>query len=278
MSLFNFGNRVTTKLFISQLPTPKKSDSSREEVVPKGVISAMVATKLIEVAPELVEEGFKVLSSSIANFTQDYESKTVVRKNINGDKHDKIFLPPSIRIVRANFPKDINDKKNSCFDGYGEHPNSCKELSDRKLQIELDIIKSSDGNSFYFQPSNYFYCGKDSKKREIDELTLSFAFVMADENLSDLDAIEFREIINFGDLDSEHDYNFKIDEKRYDTSYQSPWISSELSKKGVYTMLFQIKEKKNSNSFNKFLNKIYKNHEDELKKKINKEIKAQLKR
>jgi len=277
MSIFGFGNKRATKMFISELPIFKEV-SMQNQVVSKGIISTVVAQKIIEIAPELVQEGFKLFSSTIASFTQEYISETIVHKNIDGDSKRGIFLPSSITIVRANFPKDINSKKNNCFDGYGNTPNSCKELSDRKLHIELDIIKSLDEDSFYFQPSSYFYCGKDNSRKRIDELNLYFAFVTADENISDWNSIKFQKIISFKELEDEYDYNFKIDKDRYDTSYQSPWIGSELSKKGAYTMIFKIEEKRYSKPFAKTLNKIYKNHEDELQKRINQEIREQLKK
>ena len=279
MSIFNFGNKTPTKMFVSELSAPKtKSVIQKGGIVSKGGISAMVVKKITEIAPELVEEGLKVLSSTIAGLTEDYKSETIVRKNINGESHETIFLPPRISIIRANFPKDINDDENSCFDGYGNDENRCKNLSDIRLQIELDIIMSGDGKAFYFQPSSYFYCGKDNSRKKIDELNLSFAFVTAHENISDYNSIEFREIISFKDLEDEYEYNFKIDKNRYDTSYQSPWIGSELSKKGAYTIVFKIEERRYSKPFAQTINRIYKKHEDELKSKINKEIKHQLSR
>jgi len=278
MSIFNFSNKIATKMFVSELSEPKKNAVVEKGVISKGGIgvSAMVAEKIIEIAPELVEEGFKALSSTIAGFTEDYTTETIIYKNINGDNHNHIFLPPHITIIRANFPKDIKDKENRCLDGYGDRVDMCKDISDKKLHIELEIIKSKDNSSFYFQPSSYYYCGKDNMRKKIDELNLSFAFVLANENISDFKSIEFREIISFKDLDDEYDYNFKIDDNRYDTSYQSPWIGSELSKKGAYTIVFKIEERVYRKSFAKTLNKIYKKHEDELKNKINREIKKQL--
>jgi hypothetical protein len=272
MSIFNFGNKVATRMFVSELSPPPRVMG--KGVTSKGVISAIVAEKIIEIAPELIEEGIKLLSSTIANFTEDYMSQTVVYKNLNGDKSETIFLPSHITIVRANFPKDIRD--GGCFDDYGDEDNGCRELPDRKLQIDLNIIRSNDGDSFYFQPVSYYYCGRDSGGKKIDELTLSFAFIVANENISNLNDIEFREIINFGDLDSKYEYIFKTDDDRYDTSYQSPWISSKLSKKGAYTIIFKIEERRHSMRFLKIINKIYKKHEDELKRKINREIKEQL--
>lgn len=277
MSIFNFSNKTQTKIFVSELSAPKEASViEKGGVVSKGAISAMVAKQITEIAPELVEEGFKILSSTIAGFTEDYTSQTVVHKNINGESHKGIFLPSHISIVRASFPKDITDDRDNCFDGFGDETNRCQKLHDKKLQIELDIIKSEDGRFFYFQPSSYYYCGKDNKRKEIDELNLSFAFVTAEENISDLNSVEFREIISFKDLEDGHNYSFKKDKNIYDTSYQSPWIGSELSKKGAYTIFFKIEERRYSRPFAQTLNKIYKKHEDELKKKINQEIKNQL--
>lgn len=273
MSIFNFSKKTPTKMFVSKLSAPKKNSViAKSGVVSKGIVSTIVT----EIAPELIEEGFKVLSSTIAGFTEDYTNQTIVRKNINGDNQNKIFLPERISIVRASFPKDSKDSP--CFDGYGEEDDNCKKLDNRKLQIELDIIKSKDGDAFYFQPRSYYYCGKDNKRKKIDEVNLYFAFVTTSENISDYNSVDFQEIIKFKDLEDDYDYSFKIDERSYDTTYQSPWIGSELSKRGAYTILFKIEERRYRQAFAKTINRVYKKHEDELKSKINREIKQQLSR
>ncbi|HHB94197.1 MAG TPA: hypothetical protein ENK88_03540 [Campylobacterales bacterium] len=151
-------------------------------------------------------------------------------------------------------------------------------MDDRKLHIELDIVQSHDLQNFYFQPTYYYYIGMDNKRKKIDELNISFAFIEASENISDYSALKFKQIISFRDLDNSYEYHFKDGNCNYDTTFQSPWINSELSKKGAYTIVIEIEEKRYSKPFATKLNRVYKKHEDELKNRINQEIKEQLSR
>ena len=276
MNFFNFNQtKAQTKLFVSELEAPISKGFQKGSHAPlsKG-LAQNTLNAMVEIAPDLIEEGLKVISSTIAGLSQDYTSETIVRKNIDGDEDEEIFIPRHLTIVRANFKSDINKEKR-CKDNFGGG-SACQGLEDEKLLIELDIISSDDKQAFYFQPKSYYYEGKDTKGKSIHEISLYFAFVEASKNITDYDALEYQKIIIFKDLDHNHRYLFKQEDRSYDTTYQSAWISSEAEKKGAYTIVLKIEEKRYSSKLATTINKIYKKHEDTLKKKINKEIKEQL--
>lgn len=256
-------------MFVSELSAPlmKSGISHQKADTSERNVGSVAKDVLIELAPDLINEGLKLLSSSLAAFTQDYTSETIVHKNFNGDPSAAIFIPRHISIIRASFPFDM--KESLCGDNFGSS-NDITGLENRVLQIELDVIKSKE--AFYFQAKSFYYEGKDTKNKLIDEINLSFAFVTAEKNLSDPESLKFHHLMSFKNMESGHDYNFKIESKRYDTTYQSPWISSEFSKKGPYTMLFKIEEKRYSKPWASSINRIYKKHEITLEKKINQEI------
>jgi len=270
MGLFN-KSKATTKMFVSHTSAPKHKGGMYQK---KGInipsLTNVVTEKITKIAPELIEEGFKLLSSTIAGFTEDYKSETILYKNIDGDDSMPIFVPKHITLIRANFGE------NSCSDGYGDKESGCLELQNRKLHIELDLVQSHDGQNFYFQPTHYFYIGKDNKNKSIDEVNIYYAFVEASENLEDFSDIEFRQVISFKDINNNQEYDFRLENNQYDTTFQSPWIHSESAKHGAYTIAIKIEEIRYSKPIAKTLNKIYKKHEDDLKKKINKEIKKEL--
>ena len=270
MALFS-KPKTPTKMFVSHLSAPKtKGNIFQKKGLDITHIRNEVTGKITQIAPELIEEGFKLLSSTIAGFTEDYSNKTVLYKNIDGDIDEPIFVPKHITLIRADF------NNSSCSDGYGDKETSCHKLDDRKLHIELDIVQSHDAQNFYFQPTYYYYIGMDNKRKKIDEINISFAFIEASENISDYSTLKFKQIVSFRDLDNSHEYSFKQENGNYDTTFQSPWINSELSKRGAYTIVIEIEEKRYSKPFATKLNKVYKKHEDELKNRINQEIKAEL--
>jgi hypothetical protein len=278
MNFFNFNRtKSQTKMFVSALGYPKtKSIGQHKHSSPlsKGAYSIPKNTldALVQIAPDLIEEGLKLVSSAIAGFTKDYISTTYLHKNIDGHNSKEIFIPEHITIIRANFEAHVNDEKNNYGDNFGNKTLLYKEIEERKLQIELDIINSDDQKSFYFQPSSYYYIGRDLKGKNIDEINLYFAFVTASENISNYETLEFKKIISFSDLSKKNDYTFKRKDGSYDSTYQSAWISSEEEKNGAYTIVFKIEEKRHSKAFAKTINGIYKKHEEDLEKKINKEI------
>jgi hypothetical protein len=277
MNFFSFNQtKAQTKLFVSELERPISKGfqkGSHQAPLAKG-LAQNTLNAMVEIAPDLIEEGLKVISSTIAGLSQDYTSETILRKNIDGDEEEEIFIPKHLTIVRTNFKSDVNEEKR-CRDNFGGG-SACQDLEDEKLLIELDIISSDDNKAFYFQPKSYFYNGKDSKGKPIHEITLYFAFVEATKNITDYDTLTYQKIITFKDLTNNHRYLFKQKDRSYDTTYQSAWISSEAEKKGAYTIVLKVEEKRYSSKLATTINKIYKKHENTLKAKINKEIKEQL--
>jgi hypothetical protein len=256
-------------MFVSELSAPlvKSKDMHQKSDSRGRDMGSVTKDVLIELAPDLINEGIKLLSSSLAGFTQDYTNETIVHKNFKGELEKAIFIPRHISIIRASFPLDM--RKSKCGDNFGS-ANDIEGLENRVLQIELDVIKSQ--GAFYFQAKHFYYEGKDTKNNSIDEINLSFAFVTANKNLSDPTNLKFHHLMCFKNMEKGRDYNFKIDPKNYDTTYQSAWISSESLKKGPYTMLFKIEEKRYSKPWVQAINRIYTKHENKLEKKINQEI------
>ena len=277
--MFLFGSPKTqTKLFVSHLSQPKTNSIQEKSIQTKGGISptTQIANAVLEIAPELIAEGFKVVSSAIEAFTQDFTSETIVHKNIDGSERKEIYIPNHIDIVRAKYEHNCQD--DVVNDDFAENFNDYSKLKERGLQIELDIQLSEEQDIFYFQPRSYYYVGQDRKGNKIDEINLFFAFVPASEEIKDYNTLNFHKIITFKDLENKELYNFKKSTNNYDTSYQSPWINSESDKKGAYTMVFKIEERRYAKAWVQSLNGIYKNHEEQLKEKINNEIDEKLKK
>ncbi|NOZ90492.1 MAG: hypothetical protein GXO60_04305 [Epsilonproteobacteria bacterium] len=272
MGLFK-KSKTPTKMFVSHLSPPKTKGFGFEKQG-KGLdipsIREAVTDKITEIAPELVQEGFKLLSSTIAGFTEDYTNDTILFKNIDGDISNPIFVPRHITVVRADFTEE-----DICRDGYGEN-SRCDELQDKRLHIELDIVQSHDRENFFFQPTKYYYIGIDNRGKKIDEVNIYFAFVEASENISDYKNLDFKEAVSFRDLNNNREYSFKRSDGSYDTTFQSPWINSEHSKRGAYTIVLKIQEKRYSKPFATTINKVYQKHEEDLKKRISQELKKQL--
>jgi len=65
-------------------------------------IRNVVTDKITHIAPELIEEEFKLLSSTIAEFTEDYSNKTVLYKNIDRDIDEPIFVLKHINNQKEN--------------------------------------------------------------------------------------------------------------------------------------------------------------------------------
>jgi hypothetical protein len=265
MGLFN-RTKAQTKMFISNTKAPKKKGLETHQKKGLHIPSKKeMLDKAIEIAPELVEESFKLLSSAIAGFTEDYTSETILFKNIDGDDSLPIFIPKHITLIRAEFEDD-----NSCNDNYGDKESGCMSLEDkRKLHIEINLKKSDYTQNFYFQPTHYFYTGRDENNKTIDEINISFAFIEASKAISDFKDIDFKKVISFKNLNNNQDYEFY---KQNDTTFQSPWINSEVSKVGPYTIAIKIEERKYRKPFASTLNKVYKKHEDDIKKRINREV------
>ena len=200
-------------------------------------------------------------------WSEEYVQTTYLHKNIDGSDSEEIFIPKYLRIIRGDF----STKPPLCQDGFDIND----VVNKAELQIDIEIKRSKGQHSFYFQPLYYYYKGRDIMRTKIDEIRLSYAFIHASDQAIEHNKMDFTQIITFSDLNKDQVYTF-LDDGIYDTTYQSPWISGELTKKGPYTIVFKLEEIQHKSKFRQNLHKIYKNHESKLQEKINKEIKTQL--
>ena len=274
MQFFNFDDTKTpTKMFVSELAEPAES-----KVKAKGVLTA-ASNILIKIAPELIDKGVKFFSSAIANFAEDHVTQTLVYKNIDAYSTDKVFLPKKITIVRANFSAEIDDESNGELFGDGEQKqdNQVKLISDKELQIEIEVIPSQNSNAVYFQTTSYFYTGEDIEGNDIDEIIIAFAFVPAGHAISAYSELTFQSLLYFKQLENSQHYSFES-ESGCDTSYQSPWfIPSIEDHTGPYSLVIGIQEIRKGNSFAGLIQDIYTKHEDELSKEIKEQLTQALK-
>lgn len=274
MQFFNFDDTKTpTKMFVSELAEPAES-----KVKAKGVLTA-ASNILIKIAPELIDKGVKFFSSAIANFAEDHVTQTLVYKNIDAYSTDKVFLPKKITIVRANFSAETDDESNGELFGDGEQKqdNQVKLISDKELQIEIEVIPSQNSNAVYFQTTSYFYTGEDIEGNDIDEIIIAFAFVPAGHAISAYSELSFQSLLYFKQLENSQHYSFES-ESGCDTSYQSPWfIPSIEDHTGPYSLVIGIQEIRKGNSFAGLIQDIYTKHEDELSKEIKEQVTQALK-
>lgn len=263
--------KMQTKLFVNQLERDKANRVVEKAAAPKvqskGSPTGMLTDAVIAVAPDLIEEAFSQFSSVMQAWSQEYVQTTYLHKNIDGSDDEEIFLPHYLRILRGDF----SATPPLCQDGF-----SIDEKPDTPaLLIDIETKLSEDQKSFYFQPLCYRYNGRDITRARIDEIRLSYAFVHASDKTIEHDQMAFTRVLSFADLNRDQEYAF-LDNGIYDTTYQSPWISKELTKKGPYTIVFKIDEIQHRSKFRQSLHKIYKNHESKLQEKINKDIQTQL--
>ena len=286
MQFFNFDDTKTpTKMFVSELSEPeiapeRESDSKAKE---KGVLAGSAITAasniLIKIAPDLIDKGVKFFSSSIANFAEDHVTQTLIYKNIDAHSVDKIFLPKKITIVRANFSTktDDNSKGELFGDGDKEQDNQVKLISDKELQIEVEVIPSQNSNAVYFQTTSYFYKGEDIEGNDIDEIIIAFAFVPAGHAISAYSELTFQSLLHFKQLENSQHYSFES-KSGCDTSYQTPWfIPSVENHTGPYSLVIGIQEVRKGSSFAGLIQDIYTKHEDELTKEIKEQVTQALK-
>ena len=273
MQFFNFDDTKTpTKMFVSELSEPE--EAAEGEIRTKGALTSSAITAasniLIKIAPDLIDKGVKFFSSAIANFAEDHVTQTLIYKNIDAHSVDKIFLPKKITIVRANFSTKTDDtSKGELFgDGDQQQDNQVKLISDKELQIEIEVIPSRNGNAIYFQTTSYFYKGEDIEGNDIDEVIIAFAFVSAGHAIPAYSELTFQSLLHFKQLENSQHYSFKS-KSGCDTSYQTPWfIPSIENHTGPYSLVIGIQEIRKGSSFAELVQDIYAKHEDELTQEI----------
>ena len=269
-------NKTPTKMFVSQLSDkPKAKVLSKSIGIQEKSIMGMAANILLTSTPTIVDAGLEFISDAITNFAEDKVTKTVVHKNIDVTTANKIFLPNTITIIRGDFAPKLDRDGNNFGDGENQEFNQVTLNSKRELFIEIDIIKSDDKSSIYFQPNSYLYSGRDVEGNSIDEIILAFAFMPIGKNISSKESIKFQNFLHFEQLENNLEYQFKS-KTGYDTSYQSPWIKPTMPTSGPYTLMVEIQEIRRGNSFAKLVQDIYKENQEQIRKESTEAIKSKI--
>jgi len=287
MSWFSSDRKVyPTKMFVNYLPDipeTKNMTFSKTRTLSGTILSTalgaqgMAVSMVANAAPALIDEGLQLVSETINNFAQKDVTKTTVKRNLDILNPVKVSLPSQITLVRGNFASDLNAEGEIFGDGEKKTRNQVPLLGNKELHIEIDIISSKDGNAVYFQPRHYFYNSIDREGDTITELVLAFAFVPVGKSALNVGNLEFKNFLHFSTLEPNVEYDFKSD-SGYDTTYQSPWMPVPLNENTPYTLVIEIQEIREGNSFAKLLQTLYQENESYLKTKLKskaKEIKEQ---
>jgi len=278
MSWFNNNRKIyPTKMFVNYLPEVPKTKGmnfNKTKSFSTSMLSAalgaqgMAVSMIANAAPKLIDEGLKLVSETINKFAEKDVTRTTVKRNFDVLNPVKISLPSRITIVRGNFASDVNTKGEIFGDGEKKTLNQVPLLGEKELHIEIDIISSKDSTAIYFQPKSYFYNGLDREGDNITELVLAFAFVPVGKTTLNVKNLEFQNFLHFSTLNPNEQHNFKS-ESGYDTSYQSAWMPVPLQDNVPYTLVVEIQEIREGNSFAKLLQTVYIENETYLKSELN---------
>ena len=281
MSWFNTNRKVhPTKMFVNYLPEVPETKSmnfSKTKSFSTSMLSAalgaqgMAVSMIANAAPKLIDEGLKLVSETINKFAQKDVTRSTVKRNFDILNPVKVSLPSSITIVRGNFAPNDQAEGELFGDGEKKSQNQAICLGDKELQIEIDIISSKDSSAIYFQPKSYFYNGLDREGDNITELVLAFAFVPVGKSILNINTLEFQNFLHFSALNPNEQYNFKS-KSGYDTTYQSSWMSVPLNNNVPYTLVVEIQEIREGNSFAKLLQTVYTENQTYLKSEINQKV------
>jgi hypothetical protein len=193
-----------------------------------------------------------------------------VQRNFDVINPAKFSLPSKITLVRGNFAEHKEVQGEVFGDGEKQHYNQAILLDNKELHIEIEIIQSKDKSAFYFQPTSYFYKGESPEGDKVEEVVLAFAFLSAGESTLSPQK-KFQSFVHFNALTPSRFYNFKS-KSGYDTSFQSPWISTPLEEVVPYTLLIEIQEIREGNAFAKLLQTIYLENKNNFKSKFNEKL------
>jgi hypothetical protein len=279
MGFFNsHKKRDATKMFITyfnEVPQTKgmnfstKTRSSKlggAMFGPKGVIIEMA----LNAAPKLIDQGLALLSSTINKMAKKDVTKTIVKRNIEILSNNRISLPNQIEIIRGEFAPQTNEKGQSFGDGHNR--NQATLMGNPELHIKIDIVKSKDNKSISFQPTNFFYNGVDHEGDTIDEVVLAIAFVPAGESVINLESITFQNFLHFEGLKAHEKYHFKSNDG-YDANLQSSWMQPQLNPEIPYTLLIEIQEIREGNSFAKLIQTVYSENQTYIKEELEAKVK-----
>jgi len=281
MSWFNNNRKVyPTKMFVNYLPevpVTKNMSFSKTRSIGSSMLSAafgaqgMAVSMIANAAPELIDKGLQFVSDSINKFAEKDVTRTTVKRNFDTIHPTKFSLPSQITIVRGNFAPSLTADGEIFGDGEKKTRNKATLLNNKELHIEIDIISAKGSDVIYFQPKSYFYNGLDREGDNITELVLAFAFVPVGKSILNIDSLTFQNFLHFSALNPNEQYNFKS-ESGYDTTYQSSWMTAPLHSNVPYTLVIEIQEIREGNSFAQLLQTVYSENKTYLKSEINEKV------
>lgn len=281
MSWFRNNNKkiYPTKMFVNYLPEVSQSkgdDAIQTKSIGGSILSMALGTQgiaidmLLTAAPKLIDQGMNLMAEALNSLASDKAFPTIVRRNFDVIEQDKLWLPSKITLVRANFAPN-NDMHGEIFaDGKNQSRNQAILLDNKELHIEIELMQSKDKSALYFQATSYFYKGQSPQGYKIDEIVLAFAFVPVGEATINSNT-NFENFLHFEGLTPNQHYNFKSD-SGYDTAFQSAWINTPLEKVEPYTMVIQIQEIREGNSFAKILQTVYVENENKIGDSLNNKV------
>ena len=281
MSWFSNNRKIyPTKMFVNYLPEVPKTKGisfSKTRSFSTSMLSTalgaqgMAVSMIANAAPKLIDEGLKLVSETINKFAEKDVTRTTVKRNFDILNPIKVSLPSRITIVRGDFAPNASSEGEQFGDGDKKDRNQAICVGEKELQIEIDIVSSKDNSAIYFQPRSYFYNGLDREGDTITELVLAFAFVPVGKSILTVNTLAFQNFLHFSALNPNEHYSFKS-ENGYDTTYQSSWMSVPLENNVPYTLVVEIQEIRQGNSFAKLLQTVYSENQTYLKSEINQKV------
>jgi len=274
-SLMNWFDQDTkvypTKMFVNYLPEVSKEGKEQQEKGGHRSVTSLIGGGgldiLLSLAPKAIDYGMEFLSKTLDALAKDQEYPTEVQRNFDALSTAKLYLPSKITLVRGDFAPNKNMQGELFGDGEEKSYNQAILSGNKELHIEIELIRSLNKTAFYFQPTLYFYAGKNSKGDSIDEVTLAFAFIKADEVATN---DKFTNLIHFQGLEANSEYSFKSS-TGYDHAFQSSWMTVPLEAGEPYTMVIKIIETSKGNSFAQHIQQVYLANQDEINTKLNQE-------
>ena len=281
MSWFSNNKKAyPTKMFVnylSDIPQTKGMTFKKTNSITGSLLSATMGVQgaaidmIISTAPKFIDQGMRLMSDTINSMAEDKIVKTTVKRNFDVINPARVSLPSKITLVRGEFATDASQEGEVFGDGEKKNRNQAVLLGNKELHIEIDIVKSKDNRAIYFQPTSYFYSGHSSEGEQISEIVLAFAFLKPDETLLNIKDVTFQNFLHFEALESNREYNFSSS-SGCDNSFQSTWMKAPLSDNVPYTMVIQIQEIREGNSFAKLLQTVYLENEKYIKRELNQKI------
>ena len=275
MSWFNRKKVYPTKMFVNYLlESSKTKDIKFTKTKTRSFSTSMLSTAMglqgvaidmaLSVAPDIIDKGMTFMSDTLRGVANNKKFLTTVKRNFDINNPVKVSLPSKITIVRGEFASQNSMEGEIFGDGKERSTNQSVLVGNKELHIEIEIIKSRDSKSIYFQPTRYFHCGKSSNGKKVDEIVLAFAFLTPTEHLLDIKNIKFQNFLHFTALEPDKMYDLKS-KSGYDNSFQSEWMNAPLSEPTPYTMVIEIQEIRSGNSFAQLLQTIYIKNQDYIK-------------